>query len=227
MAVPRAADAVTRALTDAIRAGELGVGEQLPPERDLAVRLGVSRPVLREAVEQLRAVGVLESRRGNGGGVFVRSLTLPTHLLTDRAELDRAGLAEVLEARRAIETSCHLLAAERADAADLAALAQLVAELEAATGEPEEFIEADVRFHLRIAAAARNPVLTRFLGEIFRDLASARTRFPTGYGSMEAAIGYQQRTLESIRSGNPQLVQAAVDEHLAGLEEHFLGHRLG
>ena len=43
---------------------------------------------------------------------------------------------------------------------------------------------------------------------------------------MEAAIGYQQRTLEAIRSGDPQLVRAAADEHLAGLEEHFLGHRL-
>lgn len=226
LALPRAADAVTRTLIDALRRGELVVGEQLPPGRELAARMGVSRPVLREAIEQLQAVGVLESRRGNGGGVFVRSLTLPTHLLTDRNLDDPRDLVEALEARRTIETSCHLLACERAGDDDLRALAGLVVDLEAATGDPQAFIELDVRFHLRVAAAAQNPTLMAFLAEIFRDLASARARYPTGYGSMEAAIGYQQRTLEAIRSGDPQLVRAAADEHLAGLEEHFLGHRL-
>lgn len=226
IALPRAADAVTRALIDALRSGDLSVGERLPPGRDLAVQLGVSRPVLREAVDQLQAVGVLESRRGNGGGVFVRSLTLPTSLLTDRTLVDRADIAEVLEARRAIETTCHLLAAERAGADDLAVLTRLVSELEAATSDPTEFIEIDVRFHLRLAAAGRNPKLGGFLAEVFRDLAAVRARYPTGYGSIEAAIGYQKRSLEAVLSGDPELVQAAAGDHLAGLEEHFLGRRL-
>lgn len=226
VALPRAADAVVRALTDALRSGSLSLGQRLPPERDLATQFGVSRPVLREALDQLRRVGVLESRRGNGGGVFVRSLTLPTHLLTERTDLDRADLLAALEARRCVETACHLLAAERAGAADLDALARLVEELRAATGAPEEFIELDVRFHLRLAAAAGNPTLERFLGTVFRDLAAARTRYPTGYGSMEAAIAFQQDTLDAIRAGERAAVLAAVDRHLAGLEEHFLGHRL-
>ena len=93
-------------------------------------------------------------------------------------------------------------------------------------GRWPDWSQLDVRFHLRVAATAHNPTLMTFLAEIFRDLASARTRYPTGYGSMEAAIGYQRRTLEAIRSGDPEIVRAAADDHLAGLEEHFLGHRL-
>lgn len=226
VAVPRASDAVIRALTDALRSGSLPLGQRLPPERDLAAQFGVSRPVLREALDQLRRVGVLEVRRGNGGGVFIRSLTLPTHLLTQRTELDRSDLLAALEARRCVETTCHLLAAERATPDDLAALAQLVERLRETTDDPEHFIELDVHFHLRIAAAAGNPTLERFLAEVFRDLAAARARYPTGYGSMSAAIAFQERTLDAIRSGERAAVVAALEEHLGGLEEHFLGHLL-
>ena len=181
------------------------MGEQLPPGRDLAVRMGVSRPVLREAVEQLQAVGVLESRRGNGGGVFVRSLTLPTHLLTDRTLLDDPrDLVEVLEARRTIETSCHLLAASGRGPTICGRWPgswQTWRRRPATRG-----VHRDGRA-LPPAGGGR-PRKTRrwpaFLAEIFRDLASVRTRYPTGYGSMEAAIGYQRRSLEAIRSGDPE-----------------------
>lgn len=224
--LPRASDAVVHALIDALRGGALTVGQRLPPERELAAQLGVSRPVLREALERLRGVGVLESRRGNRGGVFVRNLALPTHLLTERTDLDRADLTEALEARRAVETACHVLAADRATPADLDALAALVAALREATDAPQDFIELDTRFHLRIAAAARNPTLATVLTTIFRDLAAARGRYPSGYGSMEAAIAFQEETLDAIRSRRRARVLAAADHHLAGLEEHFLGHRL-
>jgi len=225
--VPRASDAVVRALVDHLRAGALRPGTRLPPERDLAARLGVSRPVLREAVDQLRRVGLVEARRGNGGGIYVAGRTIPTHLLTERTELDRADVLEALEARRTVETTCHVLAARRATGDDLEALAILVDELRGATDSPDLFIEMDTQFHLRVAAAARNPTLERFLAEVFRDLAAARSRYPAGYGSMEAAIAFQEATLEAIRSGSEPRVHQEVDRHLAGLEEHFLGHALG
>jgi GntR family transcriptional regulator, transcriptional repressor for pyruvate dehydrogenase complex len=226
VAIPRASDAVVRTLIDALRGGSLSLGQRLPPERELATQLGVSRPVLREALERLRDVGVVESRRGNGGGIFVRNLVLPTHLLTERTELDRADLLETLEARRCVETACHVLAAERAGPDDLAALAGLVADLRQATDAPEDFVELDTRFHLRLAATARNATLAGALTTIFRDLAAARGRYPKGYGSMEAAIAFQAETLDAVRSGRRARVLAAADRHLAGLEEHFLGHRL-
>ena len=85
-----------RALVDGIRAGVAPPGTRLPRDRELATRFGVSRPVVREAIDLLRRAGIVEVRRGNRGGVFVRSLAIPTELLTGRTRL---GLEEIRHPR--------------------------------------------------------------------------------------------------------------------------------
>lgn len=219
--LPRAADAVTRALVDGIRAGAAPVGSRLPRDHELAARFGVSRAVVRDALDRLRRAGILEIRRGHGGGALVRSLAIPTELLTEVSELADEEIGRLLEARRGIETACAPLAAKRATEADLEDLELLVAELGAAQADPQAFVELDVRFHLRMAAASDNRHLEGFLGITFRDLAAARSRYPVAYGSMEAARVLQQDTLEALRSRDPGRLAASVDVHLRALEEHF------
>ena len=80
ISLPRASDAVTAALIDGIRAGAAPIGTYLPRDQDLATHFGVSRAVVREAMDRLRRAGILEDRRGNRGGAIVRSLTIPTDL---------------------------------------------------------------------------------------------------------------------------------------------------
>lgn len=223
---PRAADAVVRALVDGIRSGVVARGERLPRAEELAEAFGVSRLVVRDALDQLRRGGVIEVRRGSGGGAFLSSLEIPTSLLTDRADLDRQDICDLLETRRTLETTCAVLASERATPEILAALEALIEELEQATDDPISFIELDVRFHIRLAAAARNGGLQQQLAIVFRDLSVVRGRYPIGFGSMQAAIAYQRDTFEAVASGDRRRVLDSVHEHLAALERHFLGEPL-
>jgi GntR family transcriptional repressor for pyruvate dehydrogenase complex len=220
---PRAADAVVRALIDGIRAGVVAPGERLPRAEEFAEAFGVSRLVVREALDQLRRAGVLTVRRGSGGGAFLASLDIPTELLTDRDELDRHDLRDLLEARRALETTCALLAGERATPESLAELEDLVRRLEQATDDPTAFIELDVHFHLRLAASAGNRELARLLAVVFRDLSVVREGYPIGFGDMQKAIDYQRETLDAVASGDRARVLETIDRHLAALERHFLG----
>ncbi|MCL4288950.1 MAG: FCD domain-containing protein [Thermoleophilia bacterium] len=226
LVLPRASDAVVRALVDGIRAGAAAPGTRLPRDSELAARFGVSRPVVREAIDQLRRAGIVEVRRGNRGGVFVRSLTIPTALLTERTALRREEIRQLLEARRTIETTCALLAAEQAGAGDLDELEALARQLEDVRERPADFVELDIRFHLRMAALSRNLQLESFLALVFRDLAAARSAFPVGYGDIEAAIRSQLDTVSALRTRDPESVLESVDRHLAGLEGHFLGRAI-
>lgn len=223
LVLPRASDAVVRALVDGIRAGAAPPRARLPRDRDLARRFGVSRPVVREAIDRLRRAGIVEVRRGSGGGVFVRTLAIPTEFLTGRMALGLEEIRQLLECRRTIETTAALLAAERASDRDLDALEELARGLDELRDAPEDFIELDVRFHLRIAALSGNGWLEGFLAAVFRDLAAARSRYPVAYGDMDTAIGYQLDTVAALRTRDPEEVLASMDRHLRGLEGHFLG----
>jgi GntR family transcriptional repressor for pyruvate dehydrogenase complex len=225
--LPRASDAVVRALVDGIRAGLAPVGSKLPKDSELARSFGVSRAGVRDAFELLRQAGIVEMRRGQLGGVFVRSLVIPTELLTDRTSLVLEEVRQLLEARRAVETTCARLACARASDLDCEVLAELADGLLEAHERPQDFIELDVRFHLRLATASGNETLAEFLATIFRRLAAVRARYPAAYGSMATAERYQQATLAALRSRDGDLMATRMDEHLAGLEEHFLGEPLG
>jgi GntR family transcriptional repressor for pyruvate dehydrogenase complex len=221
--LPRASDAVMRALVDGIRAGAAPPGSRLPRDKELAARFGVSRPVVREAIDRLRRAGIVEVRRGNGGGIFVRSLAIPTELLTGRTDLALEEIRQLLECRRTLETTAALLAAEGATAGDLDGLEELACGLDALRDRPEDFIELDVRFHLRMAALSGNGWLESFLAAVFRDLAAVRSRYPIEYGDMDTAIGYQLDTVAALRTRDPESVLVSIDRHLRGLEGHFLG----
>jgi GntR family transcriptional repressor for pyruvate dehydrogenase complex len=221
--LPRAADAVTVALVDGIRAGVAPVGSLLPRDTELAAHFGVSRLVVRDALTRLRRAGLLDVRPGPGGGAVVRALSIPTDLLTSLAEPEADQVRELLEARRAIETATAPLAATRATPEELAGLSTLVDALASSHDDPASFIELDVRFHLRIAAIAKNEHLERFLGVVFRDLAAVRGAYPAGYGSVKTAETHQRDMLEALRSGDPKRASRSIDKHLRGLEDHFLG----
>ena len=211
---------------DGIRSGAADVGTRLPRDVELGRRFGVGRLVVREAIDRLRRAGVLEVRRGPGGGAFVRSLALPTELLTDRTALALEEIRELLEARRATESACASLALVRAGDGDLEDLERLVEGLSEARDDPLAFIELDVQFHLRMAGASGNDYLRRWLVDVFRALGAARSGYPLGFGDMQTAVGYQRDTLESLRSRDAGRLRDSLDVHLGGLEEHFLGRRL-
>ena len=212
-------------IADKVRAGELRSGDKLPPERDLAVTMEISRPTLREAVKVLVEAAVLEVRRGPGGGMFVASDVVPTELIRRRSELRRAEVAHVLEARRIVEPGVARLAAARASEEDFAALERSIEAMRAIVDrgyrpdDEDRFLQLDVQFHLTMARAAGNPTIETLMRTLFRQLEIARDmamHLPT---VPEWTIDIHERTLDALRDGDEDDVRTVMDEHLGQLEE--------
>jgi DNA-binding FadR family transcriptional regulator len=150
------AETVVRRLTDAITFGLLADAEQLPSEADLAAQFGVSRVTVREALVALRHRNLLETRRGRGGGSFVRAPAGHDSSLRDRlSEISLPGLRDTADHYAAIAGAAARLAAQRATADDI----QRIEEETADRGLPRHKVER--AFHLEVAAVAQSARLAR------------------------------------------------------------------
>jgi len=173
-----------------IARGELRPGDRLPAERDLATRLGVSRPTIRAGLRALAAMGVVQPRHGSGTYIPEGPPTLGSEPLRFQAALHGLTRAEMYEARRVLEVSAAGLAAERASAEHVAAIAEEVASLFAAIDDPVEFLVHDIRFHRAVAAACGNPIVASLV-------------------EMVAALYYEQRRETAARATDRNLRDAA------------------
>jgi DNA-binding FadR family transcriptional regulator len=210
-------------IADKVRAGELRVGDKLPAERDLALLMEISRPTLREAVKVLVDAGLLEVRRGPGGGMFVATDVVPVDLVRRAFELRLEEAASVLEARRLIEPQVARLAHERATDEDLAPLEhtiEVMREIVARGYRPDDedrFLQLDVQFHLALARAAGNPTLETLLRIVFRQLEVLRDMAMHVPAVPEWIIDIHERTLAAVRSGEG--LDEVMEEHLGALED--------
>jgi GntR family transcriptional repressor for pyruvate dehydrogenase complex len=160
---------VLERIEDQILAGELQVGDRLPPERDLAARLGVSRPAVREALRALNVQGVIRSTVGNSteaGTVLVNdSRPALTRLIRLHASLGGISAEEVLESRVALERAAAARAAKHVAAADYQELASLLARMSDPELARDGFLALDDAFHAAVARASH--------GRLAGDLAEA------------------------------------------------------
>jgi len=207
-------------LGSAIRAGLLSPGAKLPPERELAKQLRISRSTLRQALTALVQSGHLVSQRGRTGGTFVAErppLTEP-----DTEPLDQGAWA-VLDYRLAIESGAVLLAAERGTAEQLDRLDELVAKMDDELEDFEEFRRTDIRFHIGIAEAAQSPRLL-----------SAMTDAQSQMSALIALIAHPPEVLTRSNEQHAQLVKALrkadgpravreMREHTEGTEHILAG----
>lgn len=205
-------------LAQAIRLGLVPVGERLPPERELAERLQVSRVTLREAIAALREAGFLESRRGRSGGTFVVRATGDPH--ADAAEQDAAALAremgdalhDALDFRRVLEPGAAALAATRAlSAADRA---HLVACLAAArTRDPGTRRVNDSRLHLAIAAASGSTSVAASIADVQLRLDRLLAAIPVLRRNLDHSDAQHERVVEAILAGDPVVARTEMEEH--------------
>ncbi|WP_043456808.1 FadR/GntR family transcriptional regulator [Gordonia polyisoprenivorans] len=160
----RTYEMVIDAIEEQILSGALGVGDPLPPERDLAARLQVSRPAVREALRVLEAQGVLRSAvgSGSGAGTFVAAMPAEalTHFLRLHIALSNFAFADVVDARVTLESSSVELAARAHDPARLAPVHEAMAAMEATVDDRAAFNDADIAFHTAIAEAGGNRLVT-------------------------------------------------------------------
>src|SRR5581483_9950210 len=153
------AAAVVAHVREMIDRGAVGPGGRLPPERELAQQVGVSRPTVRAGLRTLAALGVVRSRRGSGTYIPQGPPTLGAEALSFLAALHKFTVDDVYEARRILEVGAAGLAAERATPEQLATLADEVAGLFASLTERQVFLVHDINFHRSIAAASANPIV--------------------------------------------------------------------
>lgn len=172
---PTAFEETVARLGTGIRVGLLAPGSRLPPERELAGQLGISRSTLRHAITALVQSGLLQSVRGRGGGTFV---TDDPPLAGSPAVALGAEARAVLDERLATEAGATLLAAERAERSDLDALEELVARM-ADADDFEVYRRADIRFHIGLAEAARSPRLVAAMTEVQGRMSDLIALIPT------------------------------------------------
>jgi DNA-binding FadR family transcriptional regulator len=204
-----ATEAVLEHLRGAVERGEYAVGEKLPSEAELCRTLGVSRPVLREALRALQAMGLTVSRTGKGTFVVADAVEEPT--FGDYA----AG--DLMEVRRHIEIPVAGYAAGRRTPEDLDRLHGLLDRME---GEHDTTVwtAMDTLFHLAVAEAAHNPVFRRVIEEI-RDALARQSAFLNELGGRREQSDREHRALvEALAAGREADAVAAMTHHLDRVE---------
>jgi GntR family transcriptional regulator, transcriptional repressor for pyruvate dehydrogenase complex len=195
-----------------ISSGSLTPGTKLPPERELAAVLRVSRVSLREAMHELEKRRVIERRPGRG----TLLLEAPEHARAFRDGLSdgQRALRDVAELRETLEPKIAQLAAERAGAATLHALEGVLAR--SARDLPlGESVEADITFHMLLAQASENPLMVDLLTLANQWTSSVREfSHKTAKGRLESHRGHQV-IFEAVRHGDGEAARAAMLAHLA------------
>jgi GntR family transcriptional repressor for pyruvate dehydrogenase complex len=194
--------------------GELKPGDRLPPERELARKLKISRSSLRAGIGFLSAMGVLKSRHGAGTFVATGPPALDSSSLTVLGALHGFLPWQMFEARLVIESSVAGLAAERATGDHIAELAEEIAEMYAALDDPQEYLIHDVRFHRTIARASGNPILGALMETITASLYDTRRMTVDNSSDLKESAELHREIFRAIRSHNPALARQTMEQHL-------------
>lgn len=202
-----------------IERGEYAVGSRLPPERDLALQLGVSRPSVREALIALEVEGLVEVRMGSG--IYVRQHDPQQHLRRAHGE----GPLETIRARQVIEAELAAIAARQMKKTQIAGLRNALALMQQEVDAGQMPTRGDRLFHERIAEASDNSVLQRLVGELFDErhnpiFEQLGNHFETAR-SWTTAIAEHQAIIDAIASHSPEAARAAMHTHLLRSHDRF------
>ncbi len=210
------AEEVVARLRDMIHNGELSPGDRLPPERDLAKLLGVSRPTLRAGIRSLATVGILQSRQGAGTFVATReeSPTLDSSPLRMLSALHGFTSDEMFEARIALEMSIAGLAAERATSEQMTLMAEEITGMYASLADPEQYLVHDMRFHQTIAAASNNRILTSLMNMIAAILYDSRSKTVKRALDLKQSAEQHHNIYRAMREHDPEAAAQAMHDHL-------------
>jgi len=216
-AVPRgsAVSEVVRQLTTLLSSGQFAPGSRLPPERQLAEELGVGRSAVREALAALDVLGIVTVRPGSG--TYLRdsmSELLPT-TLSWGLMLSAQHTSQLSEVRAALEVRAAALAADRIDEAGIEALRESLEHMDTNLDDLPAFIEADAHFHVTLARASDNEVLSDLLQTIRSLLRLWVDRGLRRREQAEIACREHRAVFEAVVARDPQAAEAAMRSHMA------------
>jgi GntR family transcriptional repressor for pyruvate dehydrogenase complex len=205
---------VVQRIKELLERGELKAGSRLPPERELAEMLHISRPSLRTALKALSVMGIIRAKPGAGTYIadsLPEVFTEPMHFMT---LINNTSVEELFEARRIIESGLAELAAERASDADIAALIKEVEGMKAAVGDPENFLKHDVRFHQAIARAANNKLMSGVMDTVASLLFHIRRQTIAHAKDFDEAIDWHQKIVAAMQKHDARRAKDMLSGHL-------------
>jgi len=207
-------------IEESIVKGTLKAGDQLPSERELAQRFGVSRTAVREAVKALREKGLVEAFSGRG--TFITDGTTQGI----RQSLDwmmrigpQDGSLHLAELRVILEPEIAALAATRIEESQLAAMKEAFQVMDRARQDPVAYIEADLDFHLALAEAAANPLILSLIDSIVGLLREQRMRIFYVEGGPERGQYHHKRILDAVEKHDAEKARTAMRAHLQQVRE--------
>lgn len=210
------ADRTVQAIHDLIRGEKLQVGQALPSETALAVRLGVSRVVVREAFRSLAAVKLIDLGTGRRARVAAPDSSVLALTLDHSVHTDQTSVQQILDVRRTIEMRTVALAALRRTDADAVAIAAFAREMSDDFADRERVMGHDIAFHEAIAAASKNPVFELIVGAFH---VVTRQTWPVGWAvratddDRRAVIACHVEIASAIMAREPQRAERAMAEH--------------
>ncbi len=204
-------EAVTEAILDLVRRGELQPGMRLPSEPQLAEMSGISRTSVREAVRGLQSLGILEIRRGQG--TFVSDINASSVVDAQMVMLleNRRALLDLMEVRRDVEPMIARLAAERADEHDISNLAAALEAMAMLHDDHDGWRDAHLEFHSDLAAATKNVIAMKVWGLIvlfLRDSPLVTHNHPPD------DIEVHQAILDAVSNHDTEAAERAMGVHI-------------
>lgn len=215
-------EAAVEKIGRSIKLGLLKPGQQLPPERELAALMGISRVTVRSAIQVLTAGGFLLSRRGRNGGTFVVETPPVWNGGEDgSASMEAARVAGFIDRRFVLETGVCELAAMRINETQLASLRERVGYLGELVSDLAAFRRDDAQFHIAIAEATGNQDLVRQVAELQAELSDLIGHLPPSEEALAHANLQHAKLVSCIAKGDGAGARRVMAEHLDATA-HFL-----
>src|ERR1700723_697573 len=211
---------IVQQIEDSILKGALKAGDQLPAERELAIRFGVSRTAVREAVKALREKGLVEAYSGRGTFITDGTSQAVRQSFDLMVKIGQPeGSTDLAEVRSILEPEIAALAAERAEESDRATLREAVAVMDRSLKDADAYIEADLDFHLALAEAAANPLILSLIDSIVGLLREQRLRIFQVEGGPQRGQIHHKRILEAMEKRDAKVARDAMKAHLEQVRE--------
>ncbi len=205
---------VLEQLLASIRGGKLKPGERLPTEANLSAMLGVGRSSIREALRVLAFMGLIDSKPGRGTVITLQPES-PIPPGQEAVALQRSAMRDLYEVRRILEGGTAGLAAARATTGDVATLLRAARAVERRVAQGRSYFQANVAFHLAIARASHNHVLTESLRRLLSQIRGFRQRVTDPIPDLPARdVAEHRAILAAIQAGDPRRAQILMTRHI-------------
>lgn len=212
---------IVNQVREAILSGKLQPGHRLPSEKDLLLEFGVSKHTLREALRALESMGFIEIRQGAGGGPVICEIDMENtrDMIASFLYFKNVSIPNLCEVRKIFEPYLARLAAERATPEDVEKLKSLTEAYRKSIKRRKPAITEEVNFHVLLAKASGNPVMTLILDFVNSLLKDLKGKLKPGLDFSEMVLTAHERILEAIVAKDGQAAAAMMYRHICEVED--------